>query len=238
MNLGRDDIDLFSEKRQDELYAALPLDEDRSSSKLSKKFEKYDQPSFYDIELEDGYKVGDYLLNHPGITALNRNVVDDIMALHSIVFHCHSHQPDIKSINSYNVITDLYDVLDKGNKFAFQCEIARRVVLLADDFKEDLYNETVIMVYQLINVRNNTTQYSKLDVSYADAKGMLTSMVKVVYSLRAKKRYINRNMEKNLKVLKYILALYRAWFWLGVWLIFYLTIPDYEGIGFLESSMF
>lgn len=45
-------------------------------------------------------------------------------------------------------------------------------------------------------------------------------------------------MNRNLKYLPYILPLYFAWFWLGIWLPYYLRVTDYAGIGILEASMF
>lgn len=45
-------------------------------------------------------------------------------------------------------------------------------------------------------------------------------------------------MERNIKLLSWILPLNSAWFWLGIWLPFYLNITDYRGIGFLESTVF
>lgn len=45
-------------------------------------------------------------------------------------------------------------------------------------------------------------------------------------------------MERNIKI-AYIVATFRnAWFWLGVWILFYLSITNYSGIGIVESTLF
>lgn len=42
-------------------------------------------------------------------------------------------------------------------------------------------------------------------------------------------------MERNIKLLQIILPLEKPWFWLGIWLLFYLTITDYAGVGIIEA---
>lgn len=45
-------------------------------------------------------------------------------------------------------------------------------------------------------------------------------------------------MDRNIKI-AYIVATFRnAWFWLGVWILFYLSITNYSGIGIVESTLF
>jgi len=45
-------------------------------------------------------------------------------------------------------------------------------------------------------------------------------------------------MERNIKI-AYIVGTFRnAWFWLGVWILFYLSITNYSGIGIVESTLF
>ncbi|MFQ5492882.1 MAG: MFS transporter [Candidatus Dojkabacteria bacterium] len=45
-------------------------------------------------------------------------------------------------------------------------------------------------------------------------------------------------MKINIKTLKLVLPLNTAWFWVGIWLLFYLRVTDYAGIGLLEATMF
>ncbi len=45
-------------------------------------------------------------------------------------------------------------------------------------------------------------------------------------------------MITNINLLKYILPLNFAWFWQGIWLLFYLRVTNYAGVGLLEASMF
>ena len=45
-------------------------------------------------------------------------------------------------------------------------------------------------------------------------------------------------MERNIKI-AYIVGTFRnAWFWLGIWILFYLSITNYSGIGIVESTLF
>jgi MFS family permease len=45
-------------------------------------------------------------------------------------------------------------------------------------------------------------------------------------------------MDRNIKI-AYIVGTFRnAWFWLGVWILFYLSITNYSGIGIIESTLF
>lgn len=45
-------------------------------------------------------------------------------------------------------------------------------------------------------------------------------------------------MKRNIKI-AYIVGTFRnAWFWLGVWILFYLSITNYSGIGIVESTLF
>lgn len=45
-------------------------------------------------------------------------------------------------------------------------------------------------------------------------------------------------MLNNIRYLPFILAAKSAWFWFGIWMLFYLQITDFKGIGLLESTMF
>lgn len=45
-------------------------------------------------------------------------------------------------------------------------------------------------------------------------------------------------MPLKIKSLQYILPFQRTFFWLGIWLLFYLRVTDYQGVGLLESTMF
>lgn len=45
-------------------------------------------------------------------------------------------------------------------------------------------------------------------------------------------------MDRNIKI-AYIVGTFRnAWFWLGVWVLFYLSVTNYSGIGIVESTLF
>lgn len=45
-------------------------------------------------------------------------------------------------------------------------------------------------------------------------------------------------MDRNIRI-AYIIATFRnAWFWLGIWILFYLQVTDYSGIGVIESILF
>lgn len=45
-------------------------------------------------------------------------------------------------------------------------------------------------------------------------------------------------MDRNIKI-AYLIGTFRnAWFWLGVWILFYLSITNYPGIGLVESTLF
>ena len=42
-------------------------------------------------------------------------------------------------------------------------------------------------------------------------------------------------MKRNIKLLKFILPLNQAWFWLGIWILYYLRFTNYTGIGLIEA---
>lgn len=42
-------------------------------------------------------------------------------------------------------------------------------------------------------------------------------------------------MRNNIKIMILISALRRAWFWLGIWLMYYLLFTDYAGVGIIET---
>ena len=45
-------------------------------------------------------------------------------------------------------------------------------------------------------------------------------------------------MDRNIKI-AYLVGTFRnAWFWLGIWILFYLSITNYSGIGVIESTLF
>ena len=44
-------------------------------------------------------------------------------------------------------------------------------------------------------------------------------------------------MQRNIKLMKIIMALNQAWFWFGIWIFYYLKFIDYGGIGIIESLM-
>lgn len=45
-------------------------------------------------------------------------------------------------------------------------------------------------------------------------------------------------MERNIKIAYIVGAFRNAWFWLGIWILFYLSITNYSGIGIIESALF
>lgn len=45
-------------------------------------------------------------------------------------------------------------------------------------------------------------------------------------------------MERNIKIAYVVGAFRNAWFWLGIWILFYLSITNYSGIGIIESTLF
>lgn len=42
---------------------------------------------------------------------------------------------------------------------------------------------------------------------------------------------------KNVRLAYYLSFLWRSWFWLGIWILYYLNYTDYAGIGLLETVM-
>lgn len=46
-----------------------------------------------------------------------------------------------------------------------------------------------------------------------------------------------KSEKRNITLLTIALPLYEAWFWLGIWLLFYLRITNFTGIGVIESAM-
>lgn len=42
---------------------------------------------------------------------------------------------------------------------------------------------------------------------------------------------------RNIQIAYVLSFLYRSWFWLGIWILYYLRFTDYAGIGFLEAVM-
>ncbi|PIU73207.1 hypothetical protein COS78_03500 [Candidatus Shapirobacteria bacterium CG06_land_8_20_14_3_00_40_12] len=45
-------------------------------------------------------------------------------------------------------------------------------------------------------------------------------------------------MDRNIRLAYVIGTLRNSWFWLGVWILFYLSITNYAGIGIVESTLF
>lgn len=45
-------------------------------------------------------------------------------------------------------------------------------------------------------------------------------------------------MERNITLLKITSTLANSWFWLGIWLLYYLSITDYKGVGIIETVAF
>lgn len=45
-------------------------------------------------------------------------------------------------------------------------------------------------------------------------------------------------MQRNITLLKLILPLNQMWFWNGIWLLFYLSITNYQGVGIIEAVVF
>lgn len=45
-------------------------------------------------------------------------------------------------------------------------------------------------------------------------------------------------MDRNIQLAYIVGTLRNAWFWLGIWVLFYLSITDYRGIGIVESVLF
>lgn len=45
-------------------------------------------------------------------------------------------------------------------------------------------------------------------------------------------------MDRNIKIAYFVGAFRNAWFWLGIWILFYLSITNYSGIGIIESALF
>lgn len=45
-------------------------------------------------------------------------------------------------------------------------------------------------------------------------------------------------MNRNITLLKLILPLNQMWFWNGIWLLFYLSITNYQGVGIIEAVVF
>lgn len=45
-------------------------------------------------------------------------------------------------------------------------------------------------------------------------------------------------MNRNLTLIKVTSALANSWFWLGIWLLYYLSITDYKGVGIIEAVAF
>ena len=45
-------------------------------------------------------------------------------------------------------------------------------------------------------------------------------------------------MERNIKIAYVVGSLRNSWFWLGVWILVYLSITDYAGLGLVEAALF